>query len=462
MLYRLTSLKTRQLLLMSLVLLAPFSFVPSFAIPLFDFPSFRIGLYQTLAGLFVLVSVFTLWQDRRKIFSRHKPIILAFGLMILIALSGLSQAINLERSGLLVASFILLVAVALSALDVIARSKDLPMAWGRYVLKAGVFYGVVSVAQLISSMWWPSDSLLCKGCGADVFGFVRVNGFAAEPLFWASALLPFFVWALYTVLKSPSRLAKISLGATTFALSLTFARSGYIAYALSAVVLVILLKPALKHLVYTLGLCTGAFLLGWASLVGSAVIRFPDAPYIAYNTTRGMLEHMSLGVINLPEKEELDNNNVDIGSAELESEFVSEGYVEESGSERTGSARLALEAWQWDLERVSFGVGLGNLGPFVVKNIDPNAPSNLTVYIFYVLFLAEMGIVSLFLLLSVYARALKTTIVSTRTGAPIVAAVMVGFLVQYFFFGSYINSVHIWLWLGVALGLANVNVRDKW
>lgn len=461
MLKKAVSLKTRQRLVQALILLAPFSFVPSFAVPLFDFPSFRIGLYQVLAGIFVLLCAAPLWRERGLFFRRHQPILFAFGVILLVALSGLSQALNVQRSMLLVGSFALLVAVVLCTLDVVSRSKELPFMWGRLILKAGFFYGGASVVQLLGSLIWPGDSLLCKGCGADVFGFVRINGFAAEPLFWASALLPFFVWALYAVLKNPDRLAKISLGATTFALSLTFARSGYIAYMFSAFVLVMMLKPTLKHLAYAFGLCASAFLLGWASLVGSAVIRFPDAPYIAYNTTRGMLEHMTLGVINLPEKQEAATNKPASSPINSDSEFVSEGYVEESGSERTGSARLALEAWQWDLERVAFGVGLGNLGPFVVKNIDPGAPSNLTVYIFYILFLAEMGIVSLFLLLSVYARALKTAFKSTKVAGPIVAAVLVGFLVQYLFFGSYINSVHIWLWLGVALGMGNVKIRYK-
>jgi hypothetical protein len=35
----------------------------------------------------------------------------------------------------------------------------------------------------------------------------------------------------------------------------------------------------------------------------------------------------------------------------------------------------------------------------------------------------------------------------------IILLVLVGFLVQYAFFGSYINVVYIWLWLGIGLGI---------
>lgn len=57
-----------------------------------------------------------------------------------------------------------------------------------------------------------------------------------------------------------------------------------------------------------------------------------------------------------------------------------------------------------------FGAGLGNLGPYVVANIDSSVQSNLTVYIFYVLFLVEMGIAGFLLLSLLYWVAIRRLI----------------------------------------------------
>ena len=58
-------------------------------------------------------------------------------------------------------------------------------------LWSGIVFGVLAVLQLIFAHVEPTAfGTLCSGCHAGVFGFVRINLFAAEPQFLASSLLP--------------------------------------------------------------------------------------------------------------------------------------------------------------------------------------------------------------------------------------------------------------------------------
>jgi uncharacterized membrane protein YhaH (DUF805 family) len=192
-------------------------------------------------------------------------------------------------------------------------------------------------------------------------------------------------------------------------------------------------------------------LAGFMLLVASATIRYSEAPYITYNTTAGIVDHLTLGIIS-PDLRYAPDSSAGKSLDSSDETFVTEGLVEASGNDRLGAAKIALNAWRQPANLL-LGVGLGNLGPYVVANIDSSAPSNLTVYIFYVLFLVEMGILGLLLLFTLYAVAVRRLYRQHNEDAWIVLLILVGFLTQYFFFGSYINATYIWLWLGVGLGL---------
>ena len=99
------------------------------------------------------------------------------------------------------------------------------------------------------------------------------------------------------------------------------------------------------------------------------------------------------------------------------------------------------------------------MGPFVVKNIDANAPNNLTVYIYYVLVLAELGIFGLVAFIGIIFCSLLSVIKLIKSPNSLIfitiSSILVAFTVQYLFFGSYINVAYIWIWFGIALGISN-------
>jgi uncharacterized membrane protein YcaP (DUF421 family) len=67
-----------------------------------------------------------------------------------------------------------------------------------------------------------------------------------------------------------------------------------------------------------------------------------------------------------------------------------------------------------------------------------------------------MGLVGFALLTYLYISAVKRLLGNNSFEAQSVVMITIAFLVQYAFFGSYINVVYIWLWLGIALGLGSV------
>lgn len=85
-------------------------------------------------------------------------------------------------------------------------------------------------------------------------------------------------------------------------------------------------------------------------LITSASIRYSDSPHIVYNTTAGMIEHLTLGVIspqlvdgedNMPTHEitgPLDEKTVLL--ERVDDNFVTQGLVEDSGEDRLGVLRL--------------------------------------------------------------------------------------------------------------------------
>jgi hypothetical protein len=206
------------------------------------------------------------------------------------------------------------------------------------------------------------------------------------------------------------------------------------------------------------GLLVASVLGAFGLLITSSTAINRDSDGVIRETASGIVEHLTFGRVSFAEKQpELATPQ----PAVPDDEFDSQGYVEASTDERTTSAELALKAWRRPSNTL-LGVGLGNLGPYVVNNIDSSAPANLTVYVYYVLLLAEIGIAGLALVLGLYVVALRRMYrIKSDETAFIILLSLVGFLIHYFFFGSSINVVYIWLWLGIGLGYHKSNAKVK-
>ena len=288
----------------------PLSKYPSIALPAYNFTSFRLGLYQLLAIIFVLICV---WPAFLKLHELSKQNILAVTSAIVIAviaLFGLLNALDKPRSILLVISILFLLSLVITGWWYV--KYELKKSSYKFILNcllwAGIFWAILGIGQFIFGSL--SDSTLgiaCKGCVSDIFGFPRVNLFTAEPQFFANSMLPFFFVAFAMFYKKYSRLALASLALTTVVIGITFSRGAYFALIIGLIAFIILTfyikKLVIKNMLIAILIIFACGLASFGLMVASASYRYRATPNITYNTARSMLEHISLGVIVLPEKQ---------------------------------------------------------------------------------------------------------------------------------------------------------------
>ena len=212
-------------LLVTVIFGGAFALQPSFNLAILDFPSLRLGLYQLVAVSLVLSTIPILFK-KRQTFLKNRYLIGGFLAIFLTMLIGIFFAEARLRTVLYSLSFLFLLVVGLSAGVVYAElSKTKKHRLVNFGLWSGLVFGILAIIQLIVATFEPTGfGTLCSGCKADVFGFPRINLFAAEPQFLANSLLPAFFLALF---QPKSRLTQLSLFFTTTAIALTFSRGGF-------------------------------------------------------------------------------------------------------------------------------------------------------------------------------------------------------------------------------------------
>ncbi|NCU30901.1 hypothetical protein EOM57_03790 [Candidatus Saccharibacteria bacterium] len=456
--------KIRFWLMIALVFVAPLSLHPSVSLPIYNFSSFRIGLYQILAIFFVVSTITLVWQnswlfrDRRTLWvSATLAITLVWGVV---------STLVLPRTLLYSASLLALIAIGISAYLVFLELNE-----GRRrliilsVLWSGVVFGAFAVGQLLLiTLGVLPTSMLCSGCTSGVFGFPRVNLTAAEPQFLANSLLPAFFVALAFFRKiQPRWLPVLSLVFTSIAISITFSRGAYLAIGVALVAYLLVLGiernlGAIKRLTGPIAIVSASFLIGWGLLIGSASIIYSETPNITYNATVSALNHLSLNMINIPEIHDLTPTTIGHSPNPIESDLVEyfdpQGFVEASSGDRLSAASTAIAVWNDTPLSILFGVGMGNLGAYAQQNIMRDLPRDLTVYIFYILILSELGLVGLILL--VLTLAIPLFYSHKQLSQPwhaLAFTLTLAFAAQFWFFGSYINIIYIPLWTGIIYGI---------
>lgn len=456
-------------LFIALIALAPLSKYPSISLPLFNFSSFRLGLYQLLALVFIGLFF---WNKDYKFLKNNKPALLGLLLMAFSAVVGGFFAIDKSRWALLGASVIMLLLLLVAAWGFVAENFK-KIDWEqlfKIVLITTVAISALAIIQFIVNSFTTEDfGILCKNCVGSVFGFPRINLFSAEPQFLANSFLPVVFISLFMFVNKKYKLALFSLALSSLVIGLTFSRGAFIALAAGILLYWTFGYKNIKQLAIGSSLIIVSILLAIVLLITSASIKYRTVENITYDTTSTVLQQLTLGLISLPEKQvavDVSPSPTSTAPANTtaEEDFESPGLIEESGNERLEAAKLALKAWNNSTKNIIAGTGLGNLGPFVVNNINASAPANLTVYIFYILVIAEMGVLGLIgfvlLLISPVFILVKKYRFKQPAFVPVVIAVIGAFAVQYLFFGSYINVVYIWLWMGIAAALSGLSQKQ--
>lgn len=442
-----------------------FALSPSISLAILDFPSLRLGLYQMSAAGLLVTSLPLLFTNCQR-FLKNRYLIGGF-LAIFLAMSiGVFFAEARLRTILYSLSLLFLLAIGLAAAVTYRQlSKNQKHKFIRIGLWSGLVFGILAIIQLIAATFEPTSfGTLCPGCKADVFGFPRINLFAAEPQFLANALLPAFFLALF---QPKSRLAQLSLFFTATAIALTFSRGGFLAIFLAIIIFIAI--ASIKHLNISflykkLPLIIIGTFFGFTLLFLSANVRYSSSPFIAHNTLASMIDQLSLGRIKIPRKTTAKDqpapaaknpsphNTPNIKPASPEQTFQPAGFVEASANDRLSASDLAIKSWLSSPRTFFFGVGLGNLGSFIQKHLHVSVPTDQTVYIFYILLLSGLGVIGLLPLIITPFIILFFAIKNLRqTKAQFILSLTVALFTHFWFFGSFINTIHCFAIIGIFL-----------
>ena len=442
-----------------------FALKPSISLAILDFPSLRLGLYQMSAAGLLVTSLPLLFTNCQK-FLKNRYLIGGF-LAIFLAMSiGVFFAEARLRTALYSLSLLFLLAIGLAATAAYHQlSKNQKHKFIRIGLWSGLVFGILAIIQLIAATFEPTGfGTLCSGCKANVFGFPRINLFAAEPQFLANALLPAFFLSLF---QPKSRLAQFSLFFTATAIALTFSRGGFLAIFLAIIIFIAIAsikRLNISFLYKNLPLIIIGTFFGFTLLFLSANIRYGSSPFIAHNTLVSMIDQLSLGRIKIPQKTTVKNqpapaakspsphNTPDTKTTSPEQTFQPTGFVEASANDRLSASDLAIKSWLNSPRAFFFGVGLGNLGSFIQKHLHVSVPTDQTVYIFYILLLSGLGVVGLLPLIVTPFIILFFAIKNLRqTKAQFILSLTIALFIHFWFFGSFINTIHCFAIIGIFL-----------
>lgn len=442
-----------------------FALSPSISLAILDFPSLRLGLYQMSATSLLVTSLPLLFTNCQR-FLKNRYLVGGFLAIFLAVSIGVFFAEARLRTILYSLSLLFLLAIGLAAAVTYRQlSKNQKHKFIHIGLWSGLVFGILAIAQLVVATFEPTGfGTLCSGCKADVFGFPRINLFAAEPQFLANALLPAFFLALF---QPKSRLAQLSLFFTATAIALTFSRGGFLAIFLAIIIFIAIASIKrfnVSFLYKKLPLIIIGTFFGFTLLFLSANIRYSSSPFIAYNTLVSMIDQLSLGRIKIPQKTTVKNqptpaakspsprNTPDIKPASPEQTFQPAGFVEASANDRLSASDLAIKSWLSSPRTFFFGVGLGNLGSFIQKHLHVSVPTDQTVYIFYILLLSGLGVVGLLPLIITPFIILFFAIKNLRqTKAQFILSLTVALFIHFWFFGSFINTIHCFAIIGIFL-----------
>lgn len=439
-----------------------FALSPSLSLAILDFPSLRLGLYQMSAAGLLVTSLPLLFTNCQR-FLKNRYLIGGFLAILLVMSIGVFFAEARLRTALYSLSLLFLLAIGLAAAVTYRQlSKNQKHKFIRIGLWSGLVFGILAIIQLIAATFEPTGfGTLCSGCKADVFGFPRINLFAAEPQFLANALLPAFFLALF---QPKSRLAQFSLFFTATAIALTFSRGGFLAIFLAIIIFIAIAsikRLNISFLYKKLPLLIIGTFFGFTLLFLSANIRYSGSPFIAHNTLVSMIDQLSLGRIKIPQKsaekpqpaaaENLSPETMP--NAEPSPQlFQPAGFVEASANDRLSASDLAIKSWLNSPRTFFFGVGLGNLGSFIQKHLHVSVPTDQTVYIFYILLLSGLGVIGLLPLIITPFIILFFAIKNLhQTKAQFILSLTIALFIHFWFFGSFINTIHCFAIIGIFL-----------
>lgn len=319
--------------------------------------NYEFSLLQIHLIILVLLHLPTIWKNRQTLI-KNRAVQLAF---IFVSYSSLTVfwTPNLAR-GLLTAGVMwLLFGVLLSVManEKLARLKN---ALVRVWLASAVLVCLFALYQFIAGLTPITETtLLCAGCMADQFGFVRPNAFAIEPQFLGNLLLAPTLLLIHILLtRKHTKVMYVILGLLIMTIFLTLSRGAILALAVGILVLLVINRKYAKKFTSVIFVSLASFVLSLFAQ-GLAVQMNPNVSETFSDGFAKSLNQLSMGVIDIRDKTPTQS--------EESAPAKFDGYIERSTDERLTGSCLALNTWSASPEKVIFGVGLGGAGYYFEK-----------------------------------------------------------------------------------------------
>ena len=435
-----------------LLLLAPimvwFSYYPRFDFGADSTMYFKLTVPLVYVLVLSIIGISRIWRERSRLM-RQPAVWLLVGFILWQGIS-LLWTPNVLRGGLTLGISGMLGLVFAACLASVSRIKKLLPALARLYIITALIMGCLAVLQLILGVWLSrQDTLLCAGCVADQFGFVRPNVFAIEPQFFGSMLLvPLLILVHVSMSKQQSWRVWLSLGFLSTVLVLTLSRGAIFAFLVGVIVLVAVYYRHPKRIMMSVATIVVGGVMA-LSLQGTAAVMNGKYDQTFGEAVAKSLNQLSLGLIDVRQvggrdvpESIYDAVEYPIAVQESDGEKPAyDGYVAESTDIRVNLSRLALDAWRETPFRMLAGVGLGGAGVAMAESAGHNDRREI-VQNEYVEVLLERGIIGLALFLTMLGGIMYVT-----RRQKWVWGIIAAFMVQWAFFSGYPSALHIYLTL---------------
>lgn len=416
--------------------------------------NFELSLALIYCVVLALTGLPLIWRSRDVL--ARSSIVLSFGVFILWSATTIIWSDNPLRGVLSVGIAGVLWLILLAVLADRKRVQKLAPVLAKLLLLATMIICALELAQFVGGIWLSRREplLLCLGCSAVQFGFVRPNVFAIEPQFLGNMLLlPTLILTRRLIIKRWSRQNVLMFMIALSGLFLTMSRGAIYAFVIGAIVLAVVYYKQWRRLLSGIGLTVAVFVIALA-MQGFAAALNPHLTESLGGAIAKVVSQLSLGVINL-DKPSKSNVNADANVPEQATAKASneakpryDGYVAESTDVRTNFSKVALSVWSSNPRNMLIGVGVGGAGVAMAR-YEHSDWSKEIVQNEFVEVLMERGVIGLGLLLLLIGMIMYVLWRSHNVWA---WAILIAYLVQYCFFSGLPNALHVYVAVAVLLG----------
>lgn len=416
--------------------------------------NFELSLALIYCVVLALTGLPLIWRSRDVLV--RSSIVLSSGVFILWSATTIIWSDNPLRGVLSVGIAGVLWLILLAVLADRKRVQKLAPVLTKLLLLATMIICALELAQFVGGIWLSRREplLLCLGCSAVQFGFVRPNVFAIEPQFLGNMLLlPTLILTRRLIIKRWSRQNVLMFMVALSGLFLTMSRGAIYAFVIGAIVLAVVYYKQWRRLLSGIGLTVAVFVIALA-MQGFAAALNPHLTESLGGAIAKVVSQLSLGVINL-DKPSKFNANADANVPEQATAKASneakpryDGYVAESTDVRTNFSKVALSVWSSNPRNMLIGVGVGGAGVAMAR-YEHSDWSKEIVQNEFVEVLMERGVIGLGLLLLLIGMIMYVLWRSHNVWA---WAILIAYLVQYCFFSGLPNALHVYVAVAVLLG----------